>query len=91
MPGVLGGDTAFDGMALELNVGLIHGEWVSKSDPDLFPDQIHTGYFLGYGVFHLDTRVHFHEKELIPIHVHQELDSTGAVVINALGQCDRCG
>ena len=55
-------------------------EFVSPGDPDLFPDNINSGYHFGNSMFHLKASIDFKEIE-IPFRV-KELDGPCVYITN---------
>ena len=94
--GVLGGHPALDGVAVDVQVGLVPhadvgvGEGLALGDEDLGPHQVHAGDLLGDGVLHLDAGVHL-DKVVVPALVHQELHRAGVDIAHMLGDFHRVG
>ncbi len=92
--GVLGGDAALHGVAVErdsvlrrqVDFGAV--EFQALGHLELAADQIDTGDHFGDGVLHLDARVDLDEVPGAGIGVHQELDGAGVVVAGGAGQGD---
>ena len=89
IPGwVLGIDPALNRPAPLLNVLLLKGEALARSDLDLRLDEIDAGHELGDRVLDLDAGVHLQEVEVL-VSVHQKLDGAGADVVHCLRSLDR--
>ena len=86
--GVLGGNPALDGVAVDVQILLIRqtdvraAEGIALGDEDLGPDQVDARHHLRDGVLHLNAGVHLNEV-VIAIGVHQELHGAGANVAHA--------
>ena len=72
---ILGIDAALDGVALEANVFLLHGQAAARGDPNLLVYQIDARNGLGHRMFNLQTGVHLDEVELAVL--VEELDGPG--------------
>src|SRR5690606_24624907 len=90
--GVLGGDAALHGIAagfdlvLRGDVQRLLVQLVALGDEDLAFDDIDAGDDLGDGVLDLDARVDLDEVELLAVHVDQELDGAGGVVVDGAAE-----
>ena len=73
---VLGVDAAFDGVALEMHVGLRERQAEAGGDADLLGDQVDAGDRLGHRMLDLQAGVHLDEVELAVL--VEELDRAGA-------------
>src|SRR3990172_11545696 len=78
-PRVLGVDSAFDGVAVELNLLLGEAERCAGSDANLLDDEIDAGHHFGHRMLDLEPRVHFDEKEFAIL--VQELDRADAAIL----------
>lgn len=56
----------------------------SGSYLNLLKYEVEIDHLLGYGVFHLDTRIHFHKIEL-PIFINQEFNGAGPFILDVFG------
>ncbi len=83
--GVFRVDPAFDGMSLGLVVKA--ADAIPRSYFYLFFYQIEVDHFFRYAMFHLDTGVHFHEKE-VAVFVDQEFYRADAFVVDGGGGLD---
>src|SRR5205823_2670137 len=83
--GILRVDPTFDRRAALVNVFLSEGERGTRGDLDLRSHQVDAGYHFGDRVLYLDARVHFEEVE-VALRVDEELDRTGAHVVDGLGR-----
>src|SRR5450631_394417 len=63
MIGIFGIDAAFDSMSLRLP-GLLRN-FSAIGNMKLLLDQIHPDHLLGHAMLDLNTRIHFHEIEII--------------------------
>ena len=88
--GVFGAQTHLDGVALEQHLALRQPQRLARRDAQLQGDQIQTRDGLGHRVFHLQTRVHFHE-EMLAVLVQQKLQSACAFITNRLHGGHRSG
>ena len=92
--GILGGDAALDGVAVEMHVlltgqaDLRAAEGIARRHQQLGADDIHAGDHFGDGVLHLNTGVHLDEVVMAGL-VHQKLHRTGADVVDGLGDLHR--
>src|SRR5665213_1970223 len=78
--GVLGVDSAFDGVAAELDRSIENGgQFLARGDADLRFDEVDARNRLRHGVFHLNARIHFDEIEVAFL-IHQELDRARVAV-----------
>ena len=92
--GVLGGDAALQGVAIErhavlrrqVHFGAVQGE--PLGDLNLAAHQVDAGDHLGHRVLHLYARVDFDEVPLAGIGVHKELHRAGIGVAGGAGQSD---
>ena len=75
---VLGVDAAFDRMAGELDVLLLHRQRLARRDPDLLAHQVEAGDGLGHRMLDLQSGVHLDEVELAVF--PQELDRARAAI-----------
>src|SRR5699024_927572 len=75
---IFGVDTAFHGMAANVNFFLLDRQRWNGSDTQLFFDQVNAGDHFGIRMFYLNTGVHFDEIELAVF--EQELESTCAAI-----------
>src|SRR6185312_4168403 len=78
---ILGVDAAFDGVAVDLDVGLLDRQLLAAGDQQLLAHEIHTGDEFGHRMLDLDARVHLDEVEA-PVLV-QKLERAGAAVADA--------
>src|SRR5437764_4450882 len=62
-------------MTAKLNILLAMRQPVIRGDQDLVANDIKTSDELGYGMFDLNSRIHFHEVELLAV-VHKEFESS---------------
>ena len=93
--GVLGGDTALDGVAVDVDV-LLAGSGRSPGGSGDSPaamriwaaDDIHAGDHLRHRVLHLNAGVHLDEV-VAAVLIHQKLHRTGADVAHRAGQSSR--
>ena len=85
--GILGIQTRFDRMAIDLQFGLTRGQGLPGRDAQLPFDQIMARDHFGDRVLDLQPRVHFHEKECISF--GDELDRAGTHIADRLGRGDR--
>ena len=65
---------------------LFEAQGFACSDAKLFFDYIYAGNHFGYGVFHLQARIHFDEIEF-PILI-QELEGTGTLIADVFACLD---
>ena len=84
---VFGGDPALQGVTVQgdLSLGCAAcglGQRFALGNQNLRPDDINIGDFLGDRMFDLHAGVHFDEIEFIGVHIHQELDGSGAFVVH---------
>ena len=94
--GVLGGDTALNGVAVNLQVvlickpdlGMAHG--TALRNEYLRTDKVDVRYHLGDGMLDLDTGVHLDEV-VISVTVNEELHCAGVYIADLLGDLDRIG
>ena len=73
---VLGVDAAFDGVAEEADVVLLHRQAAAGGDADLLVHEVDAGDRLGHRMLDLQARVHLDEVELAVL--VEELDGAGA-------------
>lgn len=92
--GVLGGDTALDGIAV-LPDGLLVGnadirgtEGIALRHQNLSLHQVHTCDHLSDSMLHLNTGIHFNEI-VTAVPVHQELQSAGIGIAYMTGDLHR--
>jgi hypothetical protein len=88
--GILGGDAALDGVAVQHDVGLPGhagglGDGRALGDQDLGAHDVDAGDLLGHGVLDLDAGIDLDEVEGAGVAVHQELDGAGAFVVGVAG------
>ena len=92
--GILGGDAALDGVAVEMHVlltgqaDLRAAEGIARRHQQLGADDIHAGDHLGDGVLHLNTGVHLDEVVIAGL-VHQKFHGAGADVVDRPGDLHR--
>ena len=60
------------------------GDGFAFGDQDLGPDDVDARHLFGHGVFDLNAGIDLDEVEVAGFHIHQELDSAGAFVIDVL-------
>src|SRR5580704_17423828 len=84
---VFGVDAAFDGMAGKFDGAEDVGEFFPGGYADLRFYQVHTGDHCGYGMLHLNARVHFDEVEVAGFFA-QEFDGPGAGIADFLERVD---
>src|SRR5579885_1261313 len=63
--GILGGDTALDGMIVELNILLANAQREACRYANLLFHQIEVCDLLSHGVLHLQASIHLHKVEAI--------------------------
>src|SRR5450759_2671052 len=73
-------DTAFDGVTAERHVRLNKAQLLSPRDSKLFLNEINSGDHLRYGVFDLDSRVHFQKEKSLGILIDEKLHRPGILV-----------
>src|SRR5450830_516539 len=73
-------DTAFNRVAMILNIALAESQFLACSDLDLLLHDINTGNHLGHRMFNLNTRIHFNEIEFIVF--IQKLKSARTAIID---------
>jgi len=83
LEGILRGDAAFDGVALEGHLVLAEGERLAGGHPELPLDQVHPRDQLRHRMLHLDAGIHLHEVEFAVL--VEELDGARALVVHRLG------
>ena len=83
---ILGVDPAFDGVAAEYQVFLLHRQVAAVGDADLLAHQVEAGDHLGHRMLDLQPGVHLDEVELA-IFV-EKLDGAGAAILHALHRVD---
>jgi len=92
---VFSGNAALDGVAthidgaLRRNIDLRIGKLHPLGNQNLVLDKVSAGYHLGDGMFDLNPRVHLDEV-MIPLAVHQELDSPRIAVFHITGNIECC-
>ena len=62
--GIFSAQTRFDRMAMDAQIGLLQGQGLARSHPQLPFHQVQARDGLGHWVFHLQTGVHLHEEEV---------------------------
>ena len=93
---VLSGDTALDGVAVDVHVLLARqadagvGQGAALGDEDLCPHQVHAGDHLGDRVLHLNPGVHLNEV-VVAVPVHQELHRARVDIAHVAGHLHRVG
>ena len=83
--GVFGIDAVFNGPTVDFDVVLRHGKLLTCGDADHLFDQINTGDAFGYGMFHLQPRVHFKKVKALATRVcarYDKFDRSGGVIAN---------
>ena len=75
-------------MATWVGVEHVVREWLVCSDADLLLDELTAHDFLGDGVFHLDTRIHLHEVEVLGLLIDKVFDGSGVFVTDGGDQLD---
>src|ERR1043166_1702351 len=78
--GILGIDSAFNGMSLELDVTLRVPQRFAHCNHDLIAHEIYSCDFFSYRVLDLNALVHLKEV-IIPMVIHNELDGSGVRVM----------
>src|SRR4029079_4759795 len=78
---ILGIDPALDGVPLLHDVALAERKLAARRDENLLLHDVDAGDELGYGMLHLDARVHLDEEELV-VRV-QDFDRAGAAIADA--------
>ena len=92
--GILRGDAALDGVAVEVDVLLLRqtdlraAEGIAGGDEQLGADDVHAGDHLGDGMLHLNTGVHLDEV-VVAVPVHQKFHGAGTDVAHVLGDLHR--
>ena len=81
-------DAAFDRAAQQFDVLLPERKRFSRSNPDLCLDKINACHHFGYGMFNLNSGIHFHKIESV-ILVHQKLDRSGIPVVDRIDRTNR--
>ena len=77
-------DTTFNSMARKAYILLYKVQRLTSSNTDLCPHQINACYQLRNTMFYLDTRVNFHEEEIIGSQVQEEFYGTYVGIVNGL-------
>src|ERR1700682_3490048 len=79
---VLGVDSAFDRMSGEAHLVLRDRQRLALSQADLRLHDVHAGDDLGDWMFDLHARIHLHEIEGAARRIEDELNRTGATVVD---------
>ena len=88
MPGILGVDAAFDGVAANLHVALVDAQLLPGGHFYLQLHDVSAGDHLRHRVLHLDAGVHLHEIK-VTVAIHQELHGARTRVIDSMRSPDR--
>ncbi len=93
--GILGGDAALQGVAVEADLalarhpaGLLVADGGALGDPDLRLDDVDAGHLLGDGMLDLDARIDLDEVDGAAIGIHEEFDGAGADIVRGMGDGD---
>src|SRR5919201_4870330 len=88
--GLFGIHARFHGRAALHDLVLPPRQWLAGRHAELRDDEVETGDFLGYGMLHLEPRVHL-EKVEAPVAVDEEFERAGVRIADRLRALDRGG
>ena len=93
--GVLRGDAALQGMAVETDAvlrrhtALRRADRGAVQDMDLRLDDVDAGHLLGHRMLDLDARIDLDEVEFSRVGIHEEFDGAGADIVRLAGDLQR--
>src|SRR5438093_1161165 len=88
MPGILGVDAAFDGVAANLHVALVDAQLLPGGHFYLQLHDVSAGDHLRHRVLHLDAGAHLHEIK-VTVAIHQALHGARTRAIDSMRSPDR--
>ena len=88
--GVLGIDAALDRMPARGGFEHMMRQRFASCHANLLLDQLATHHLFGDWVFDLDTRVHFHEVEILALFIDEILDRSGILITDVAHEVHRC-